>query len=98
MRFRQSQSVSLTLPEEIWSVAESASEWLDVLLGPKAHSGVPVEYLPNQKAEVLREALKITQHGMVKRRSYGSMWQLSLFVSHNNRNFNTKMNEESFFL
>ena len=35
---------------------------------------------PSQKAEGLSGALKITQHGMVKKRSYGSIW-LSVFIS-----------------
>ena len=89
-------------PHEIWGVSVLSQSQLVARRDTVSHgeyqrvasSCVP----PSQEAEVPSGALKIIQHGMVKRRSYGSMWQsqfVSLSLSHTYRSFDSKKTKES---
>ena len=65
---------------EFWVSLSFQSRELGTPLETRAHSGPPVECPQLRSKRRAKWALKITQRGMVKRRSYGSKWQ-SVFVS-----------------
>ena len=76
-------------PREIWTVWQCES-WVSLSFQSRErqwvtgrvradHSGFPLGYPTGREAEeLLSGALKTTRCDMVKRRSYGSMWQSSL--------------------
>ena len=74
VRYGEPQSWSLSLqPEEIRSVTESARERLGTSLEQGPTAGVRLSTPWPRIGRSAKWALKITQRGMIKRRSYGSI-------------------------